>query len=225
MSVMEENKQQIKRTNKPQREKKVRTTKDKLNPKRYKPTDITKSVTYECDKFISDIFDKIKASAYRKDKVEILQKYKQYKALKTILVAAYDKSLILDVDSNLVNLNNTKEKRHSGRHTYLYSEYSNLYKFYKGGDDNITQDKKIILLQSFMNRLHLDEAKFMLHVFEKTVYTEYRLTKKIVEEVFPEIQWGNRGPSVSESSSKQKPQEQPKPVQQSVKPLGKYLHI
>ena len=81
--------------------------------------------------------------------------------------------------------------------------YVDLYKFYVGGDPNIPEDQRVILLGQWMNSLHPDEAKFMFDVFEQTVYREYRISKTIIDEVFPTIKWGHRGPGTKENKEVQ----------------------
>ena len=78
--------------------KKRLSTRDKAKPQR-----VTKKKglveNYECDKFISDIFFKIKACGYRKTKLDISSF--DSSGLRINIIASFDKSLKLCVDTNL----------------------------------------------------------------------------------------------------------------------------
>ena len=40
--------------------------------------------------------------------------------------------------------------------------------------------------------LHPDEAEIICFVKDKNLKKKYKLTRAVVEEAFPDIQWGNR---------------------------------
>ena len=41
--------------------------------------------------------------------------------------------------------------------------------------------------------LHKDEANMLVAACNKDLQAKYRITKQVVSEAFPSIQWGNRG--------------------------------
>jgi hypothetical protein len=41
--------------------------------------------------------------------------------------------------------------------------------------------------------LHADEAKILCLVKDKKLHKKFRITKNVVSEAFPSINWGNRG--------------------------------
>lgn len=159
-------------------------------PKTYRTA---KGTEYDCDNFISDIFEKIKASAYKKEKLEVLHRYKDFPAVKTILIAGFDNSLVPAVDCNVVKLNNQKTARNDG-HLYLKDEHVNLYMFYKGGLDSVDSIQKLPMLVKWMNSMHPSESKLLHYTFLQELDSYYRISFSFVKEIFPDIVWGNRGP-------------------------------
>lgn len=171
---------------------------------------------YDCENFISDIFEKIRSSGYRDHKVEVLKKYSYLPALESILIAGFDNSLENAVDTKLVNLNNGNRNRNDG-HLYLKDEYVNLYMFFKGGLDEISPEEKLVMLTKWMNSLHPDETNLLFSIFEKNMDKDYRLSKPIIKEVYPNIVWGNRGPIKEEEK---KEINQRKPIEENPQSFG-----
>lgn len=197
----------VKKDNKPlfRRKAKPRKAPIKKNVKKTEPFNSKRELkkysgdgSYDCENFISDIFEKIKASSYRKAKLDLLKQYSYLPALQTILIAGFDKTLENAVDTKLVVLDNQSRVRNDG-HLYLKDEHVNLYMFFKGGMDEISSEEKLIMLNKWMNSLHPDETNLLFSIFEGEMDKDYRLSMPIIKEVYPNIVWGNRGPIKEES--------------------------
>ena len=64
----------------------------------------------------------------------------------------------------------------------------------KGGNDTLRPVKREQLFMQLLEGLHPDEAEIICLVKDKNLKKKYKgLTKPIVEEAFPDIEWGNRG--------------------------------
>ena len=77
-------------------------------------------------------------------------------------------------------------------HTVLEKEARKFYYFIKGGADNLPSMKKENMFIQMLEGLHEDEAKVLCLVKDKQLGKRYRITKAVVQEAFPTIQWGNR---------------------------------
>ena len=77
-------------------------------------------------------------------------------------------------------------------HLHLAYEWKKLYNFVKGGNDTLRPMKREQLFMQLLEGLHPDEAEIICLVKDKNLKKKYKLTRAIVEEAFPDIQWGNR---------------------------------
>ena len=67
-----------------------------------------------------------------------------------------------------------------------------MYNFVKGGNDTLRPVKREQLFMQLLEGLHPDESEIICLVKDKNLKKKYKLTRAIVEEAFPDIQWGNR---------------------------------
>ena len=77
-------------------------------------------------------------------------------------------------------------------HLRLAYEWKKLYNFVRGGNDGLRPMKREQLFMQLLEGLHPDEAEIICLVKDKNLKKKYKLTRAIVEEAFPDIQWGNR---------------------------------
>ena len=63
----------------------------------------------------------------------------------------------------------------------------------KGGNDFLRPVKREQLFLQLLEGLHPDEADIVCLVKDKNLTEKYKLTRPVVEEAFPDIEWGNRG--------------------------------
>ena len=77
-------------------------------------------------------------------------------------------------------------------HLRLAYEWKKLYNFVRGGNDALRPMKREQLFMQLLEGLHPDEAEIICLVKDKNLKKKYKLTRAIVEEAFPDIQWGNR---------------------------------
>ena len=78
-------------------------------------------------------------------------------------------------------------------HTRLVHEFKGLYRFFKGGDSSIKGMRREQLFVQLLEGLHADEAKMLVSACNQDLQSKYRITKAVVAEAFPSIEWGNRG--------------------------------
>jgi hypothetical protein len=151
-------------------------------------------------------------------KVEVLQKYED-PSFKTILIWNFDDSIISllpqgdvpyastgeqtsysgtlsnkieDAVSKMEELNsNSLGSMDQGRST-IRKEYHMFYNFVKGGNDSLSSLRRETMFINILQGLHPLEAEILCLVKDKKLQTKYKITKEIVSEAYPDIQWGGR---------------------------------
>lgn len=88
------------------------------------------------------------------------------------------------------------EKIRTG-HTSLRSEYPKLINFVRSasgvpGNNNLTPLRRENMFIQMLEGLHPLDAEIMCLVKDKRLQTKYKITKEIVGEAYPDINWGNR---------------------------------
>ena len=79
-------------------------------------------------------------------------------------------------------------------HTSLRKEYRNLYHFVKGGNDSLSAIRRETMFIQMLEGLHPQEADILSLVKDGNLENQYpKVTKEIVSQAYPDIQWGLRG--------------------------------
>ena len=143
------------------------------------------------DALITEILQKVSSAKTKKEKVDLLQEYNQ-DALRAILIINFDESLKFLLPEGEVPFN-PNDAPAGTEHTRLTQEYRGLYRFFKGGDASIKGMRREQLFVQLLEGLHADEAKMLVSACNQDLQSKYRITKAVVAEAFPSIEWGNRG--------------------------------
>lgn len=139
---------------------------------------------------ISEILQKVHNAKTKAEKIELFQKYNS-QALRSILIWNYDDTVVSLLPEGEVPY--TKNEAPEGtEHTRLDREYRILYNFVKGGNDSLPRAQRENMFIQLIEGLHESEAEVICLVKDKALQSKYRITKAVVQEAFPEIQWGNR---------------------------------
>jgi hypothetical protein len=78
-------------------------------------------------------------------------------------------------------------------HTRLEHEYRGLYRFFKGGAKLPSLKRESMFVQ-LLEGLHESEAELIILVKDGQLNQKYkRITKAVVSEAYPQIEWGGRG--------------------------------
>jgi len=123
-------------------------------------------------------------------KVEVLQEYST-DALKAILIWNYDDSVISMIPSGDVPYEKNDVPVGTD-HTSLRKEWKNLYHFVKGGNDSLSQVRRETMFIQILEGLHPKEADVLCLVKDKNLESVFKIGKAVVEQAFPDIQWGGR---------------------------------
>ena len=143
------------------------------------------------DALITEILQKVSSAKTKKEKVDLLQEYNN-NGLRSILIINFDESLKFLLPEGEVPFN-PNDAPVGTEHTRLTQEYRGLYRFFKGGDASIKGMRREQLFVQLLEGLHADEANMLVSACNQDLQSKYRITKAVVAEAFPQIEWGNRG--------------------------------
>ena len=77
-------------------------------------------------------------------------------------------------------------------HTTLRREWTKLYNFVKGGNDQLNVLRRETMFINILTGLHPLDAEILCLVKDKKLQTKYKITRANVEKAYPDIQWGGR---------------------------------
>lgn len=139
---------------------------------------------------MSEVLQKVSNAKTKAAKVKLLREHNT-PALRSVLIINYDESVIslLPVGDVPYEVNDAPA---GTEHTKLEHEYRKLYLFFKGGSNSIKQSKREDLFIQMLEGLHKSEATLLILSKDKDLQKKYKVTKAVVTESFPEIQWGGR---------------------------------
>ena len=169
--------------------------------------------------FVFEVLDLVSKQRSKAKKIEVLKKY-QDSSLKSILIWNFDESILSVLppgevpysgfdDQNVYSgtlttrIDEEVRKMHetdsfslgSGDrqgHTTIRRESKNFYRFVKGGQDELSTVRRETMFINILEGLHPLEAEILILVKDKKLTDKYKITKEIVSEAFPEINWGGR---------------------------------
>lgn len=140
---------------------------------------------------ISEILRKVSNAKTKKEKVDLLQKHNS-PALRQLLIWNFDESVVSMVPEGEVPY--TPNDAPVGTdHTRLEQEYRGFYRFVKGGADKLPNLRRETLFVQLLEGLSQEEAELLCLVKDGNLTSKYkRITKAVIQEAFPQIEWGNR---------------------------------
>lgn len=138
---------------------------------------------------IHEVLQKVSNAKRKDEKIKLLQEYNT-PALRAILIANFDESIVSMIPEGEVPYT-PNDAPDGTEHTKLEHEHRILYHFFKGGS-TIPQHKRESMFIQMLEGLTDGEAKVMILVKDKKLGKRYKITKQCVAEAFPQINWGNR---------------------------------
>ena len=127
----------------------------------------------------------------RDRKIQVLKENESLH-LKSVLIWNFDDTVVSVLPEGPVPFD--KNEAPAGtEHTYLAHEHKVLYNFIKGGNDFLKPVKREQLFLQLLEGLHEDEAEVICLMKDKKLTDKYKITKAVVSEAFPDIEWGGRG--------------------------------
>ena len=140
---------------------------------------------------ISEILRKVSNAKTKKEKVDLLSKHNST-ALRQLLIINFDDSIVSMLPEGDVPY--TPNDAPVGTdHTRLEQEYRGLYRFFKGGQDTLPNMKRESMFVQLLEGLSAEEAELLCLCKDGKLGDKYkRITKTVISEAFPSIEWGGR---------------------------------
>lgn len=198
--------------------KKTTTTKAKKPATTAKPRQ-TASLELPKNPLAFEVLDLVSKQRSAAKKVEALKKH-EHVSLKMLFIWNFDESVVSVLPPGEVPFSSYEEQTTSsgtlskkidlatrkmyetgsfsigtsdqqGR-TTIRRECKNFYHFIKGGNDAMNGIRRESMFINLLQGLHPLEAELLCLVKDKDLESKYKITKDIVSQAYPDIQWGNR---------------------------------
>ena len=169
--------------------------------------------------FVFEVLDLVSRQRSKAKKIEVLKKYEDL-SLKAVLIWNFDESIesVLPPgevpyegydDQNTYSGTLTTKLTHEIRkmheqgnfslgasdkngHTTIRREWKHFYHFLKGGNPKLNNLRRESMCINILEGLHPLEAEIVTLCKDKRLGEVYKITKEVVAESYPDIQWGNR---------------------------------
>ena len=140
---------------------------------------------------LSEVLAKVSKQRTKAKKIQVLKENESLH-LKSVLIWNFDDTVVSVLPEGPVPYD--KNEAPAGtEHTCLAHEHKVLYNFIKGGNDFLKPVKREQLFLQLLEGLHEDEAEVICLMKDKKLTDKYKITKTVVTEAFPDIEWGGRG--------------------------------
>jgi len=168
--------------------------------------------------FVFEVLELASKQKSNAKKVEVLKKYED-PSLKSIFIWNFDESVVSvlppgevpyasvgeqnsfsgtiseKIEDAVVKMNevgsNSLGSQDQG-FSSIRKEYQKFYNFVRGGNDGLSSLRRETMFINILQGLHPLEAEILCLVKDKKLDEKYKITKEIVSEAYPDIQWGGR---------------------------------
>ena len=140
--------------------------------------------------FMNEVLELVSEQKSDLKKIAVLQEY-ECDILKSLFIWNFDDSVI-----SLLPQGNVPYKPNENPlgtdHSSLRREQRNLYMFVKGGNDQLSTIRRETIFIQMLEGLHPKEADIVIAVKDGALEDMYDIPFDIVEEAYPDIEWGGR---------------------------------
>ena len=140
--------------------------------------------------FVHEVLEQVSKQRSKAKKVEVLKEYRS-DALVSLLIWNFDDTVISMLPDGEVPYERSSVPLGTD-HTSLRKEYRNLYHFVKGGNDSLSKTRRESMFIQMLEGLHPTEADILCLVKDKNLGQKYKINRALIEEAYPDIQWGGR---------------------------------
>jgi len=140
--------------------------------------------------FMNEILELVSKQKTDADKVALLKEY-ECDILKSLFIWNFDDSVISLLPQGSVPYK-PNESPLGTDHSSLRREQRSLYNFVKGGNDALSTIRRETIFIQMLEGLHPKEADIIIAVKDKGLEELYDVSFDVVEEAYPDIQWGGR---------------------------------
>ena len=170
--------------------------------------------------FAFEVFNLASKQRTKAKKVEVLQKYGEL-SLKMVLKWNFDSTIVSVLPEGEVPYSGFDDQRNMNLklsevisdevrrmhevgsfslgstdkegHTTIRREAKHFYHFVQGGNPAMNMIRRETMFINILEGLHPLEAEIVTLCKDKRLGEVYKITKDVVAEAYPDIQWGNRG--------------------------------
>ena len=140
--------------------------------------------------FMNEIFELVSEQKTDAKKVAVLKEY-ECDILKSLFIWNFDDSVISLLPPGEVPYK-PNESPLGTDHSSLRREQRSLYNFVKGGNDQLSTIRRETIFIQMLEGLHPKEADIVIAVKDGDLEDMYDIPYEVVEEAYPDIQWGGR---------------------------------
>ena len=135
------------------------------------------------DLLISEVLDKVSKMKSKKEKVDLLRQH-DHQSLRMVIKSSFDPNIEWALPAGDVPF--TRNDAPEGtEHSSLSYESRKLYHFIRGGNPQITQNKREAMFVQMLEGLHESEADVLVAAKDKKLHQVYKgLSKNVVMEAF-----------------------------------------
>ena len=135
------------------------------------------------DLLISEILDKVSKAKSKQEKVNILREH-NHPSLRMVIKSSFDANIEWALPEG--NVPFTRNDAPEGtEHASLSFESRKLYHFIRGGDNQITQNKREAMFVQMLEGLHESEADVLVAAKDKKLHQVYKgISAPVVKEAF-----------------------------------------
>lgn len=194
------------------------TTRQKPKTTTAKKTPAVVNENLPANPFAFEVFNLVSKQKSNAKKVELLRRY-DHPSIKTLFIWNFDDTVISvlpegdvpyastgeqnsfsgtlsekigDAVNKMTELgSNSLGSQDQGRSS-IRKEYNRFYNFVKGGNDSLNSLRRETMFINILQGLHPLEAEILCLVKDKKLETKYKISKQVVSEAYPDIQWGGR---------------------------------
>ena len=131
----------------------------------------------------SEILDRVSKLKTKKEKVAFLQRYNS-DALRMVIKSSFDPNIEWDLPEGEVPFS-ANDAPEGTEHTMLITEARKLFHFIKGGNPQLTTNKRESMFVQMLEGLNQNEANLLVAAKDKKLHQLYKgLSKNVVMEAF-----------------------------------------
>ena len=132
---------------------------------------------------MSEVLDKVAKAKTKKQKVELLRQHNT-DALRMVLKSSFDPRIEWDLPEGDVPYT-PNEAPEGTEHNMLVHEARTLYHYIKGGNPQLTQNRRENMFIQLLEGLHQSEAEIVIAAKDKGLHRKYKgLSANVVKEAF-----------------------------------------
>ena len=163
-------------------------SKEKRTTKAKKPLP---SVKLPPNPFQSEILEAVHKQRTKAKKIELLREHRN-DALVSLLIWNFDDTVASALPEGAVPYK-PNDAPAGTEHTSLRQECRHFYNFVQSGNDTLSKTRRENIFIQILETLLPAEAEILCLVKDKRLTDRYNVSHAVVEEAYPDIEWGGRG--------------------------------